>query len=116
MPEYLLLIHADENAMAATGPAGFATMMAEHQKFSEHNAAALRGGNALQPTSTATTVRPDGAGGCTVTDGPFAETKEALSGYYLIEAADLDAALAVARQVPVPPSGGLEVRPVMVLG
>ena len=71
------------------------------------------GGNALQPTATATTIRRDGAGGFTVTDGPFAETKEALGGYYLIEAADLDEAIAIAKQVPAR-FGGVEVRPVMV--
>ena len=56
-------------------------------------------------------MRPDGAGGFTVTDGPFAETKEALGGYYLIEAADLDEAIAIAKQVPAP-FGGVEVRPI----
>ena len=67
----------------------------------------------LEPTATATSVRSDGAGGFTVTDGPFAETKEALGGYYLITADDLDAAIAIAKQVPAP-FGGVEVRPVMV--
>jgi hypothetical protein len=68
------------------------------------------GGNALQPTSTATTIR-DGV----VTDGPFAETKEALGGYYLIESDDLDQALAIAKEIPTL-AGGVEVRPVLVLG
>lgn len=58
-------------------------------------------------------MRPDPTGGATVTDGPFAETKEALGGYYLIEAADLDEALAIARDVPAP-NGGVEVRPIRV--
>ena len=58
-------------------------------------------------------MRPDGAGGFTVTDGPFVESKEALGGYYLVEAADLDEAIELAKQVPVL-SGGLEVRPIMV--
>lgn len=57
---------------------------------------------------------PDGAGGFTVTDGPFVETKEHLGGYYLIEAADLDDAIAVAEQVPMA-EGGVEIRPIMVL-
>ena len=64
----------------------------------------------MQPTGTATSIRNNGA---TVTDGPFAETKEALGGYYLIEAPDLDAAIAIAKQVPHR-FGGVEVRPVMV--
>jgi len=67
----------------------------------------------LQPTGTATTVRPDSSGGFTVTDGAFAETKEVLGGYYLVEAAVLDAALAMAKQVPMP-AGGVEVRPIRV--
>ena len=71
-------------------------------------------GNALQPTSAATTVR--GKGGETVTsDGPFAETKEQLGGYYLIDASDLDEALAWAAKMPNIPSGGaVEVRPIQV--
>jgi hypothetical protein len=68
----------------------------------------MLGGNGLQPTSTATTIRSD-----VVTDGPFVETKEALGGYYLIEATDLDHALAIAKLCPAP-YGGVEVRPVMV--
>ena len=66
----------------------------------------MLGGNALQPTVTATSIRGD-----VVTDGPFAETKEALGGYYLIEAADLDQALAVAKLCPAG-VGGVEVRPI----
>ena len=83
--------------------------------FQEKHGASLRGGNALQGTSTATTVRPEASGGSTVTDGPFAETKEALGGYYLVEAADLDEALAIAKDVPAP-NGGVEVRPIRVFG
>jgi hypothetical protein len=64
-------------------------------------------GNALQPTSTATSIRGD-----VVTDGPFAETKEALGGYYLIEAPDLDHALDIAKLCPAR-FGGVEVRPIM---
>ena len=71
------------------------------------------GGNALQSVSTATTIRPDATGGFTVTDGPFVESKEALGGYYLVEAADLDEAIELAKQIPAL-GGGLEVRPIMV--
>ncbi len=87
--------------------------MKAHQDFGTTHGAALRGGNALQPTSTATSIRRDSSGGVAVTDGPFAETKEALGGYYIVEAADLDEAIAVAREVPAR-FGGVEVRPVMV--
>jgi hypothetical protein len=69
--------------------------------------AKILGGNALQPTATATSVRGD-----VVTDGPFAETKEALGGYYLVEASDLDQALAIGKLCPAP-FGGVEVRPIM---
>jgi hypothetical protein len=72
----------------------------------------VSGGDQLQPFDTATTVRVQD-GRTLTTDGPFPETKEALGGYYLIEAADLDAALAIAKQVPAE-FGGVEVRPLMV--
>ncbi len=110
MAEYLILIFGDETARE-NSDAEFDTIMKGHQEFGERNAAALRGGNALQSTSTATSIRPDGSGGFVVTDGPFAETKEGLGGYYLVEAADLDEALAMAKQVPMP-AGGVEVRPI----
>src|SRR5580658_966256 len=113
MAEYLILIYGEEAAFSNPPPGAMDQMMKGHQVFGERNAAALRGGNALQPTATATSVRPDSAGGFTVTDGAFAETKEALGGYYLVEAADLDAALAMAKQVPMP-AGGVEVRPIRV--
>jgi hypothetical protein len=108
MAEYLILIYGDEQKHADGGQELWDQLMQGHNKFAENNAQALRGGNALQPTSTATTIRGD-----VVTDGPFAETKEALGGYYLVEAKDLDEAIAIAKQVPHP-HGGLEVRPVMV--
>src|SRR5664280_709651 len=110
MSQYLILLYDDESAWANASEELAGQMMAKHGEFGEKYAAAILGGNALQPTATATTVR---AKGDTVTDGPFAETKEALGGYYLIEAADLDEALAVAKQVPAP-FGGVEVRPVQV--
>jgi hypothetical protein len=113
MAEYLILIYDDEKAAGEGGAEFWDQMMKGHQKFGENNASALRGGNALQPAATATTIRTDKSGSATVTDGPFAETKEALGGYYLIEAADLDEAIAIAKQVPAP-NGGVEVRPVMV--
>ena len=107
MAEYLILIYGDEASQASLGNAELAEIMAGHNAFGDNNRAALRGGNALTPSGTATTIREDG-----VTDGPFLETKEALGGYYLIEAPDLDAALAIAKQVPFGPGGGLEVRPI----
>ena len=84
-----------------------------HTTFGEQNGAKLRGGNALHPTSSATSLRHDSSGKLVVTDGAFAETKEALGGYYVIEAADLDEAIAIAAQVPAS-FGGVEVRPIRV--
>ena len=115
MAEYVILIYEDEGAWEGVSQDTFDQIVREHQDFGEKYASVLRGGNALQPTVTATSVRRDPTGRYTVTDGPFAETKEALGGFYLVEAADLDEALEVARQVPAP-FGGVEVRPVRVFG
>lgn len=113
MGQYLVLIYDDESAYAELDEAGLGRVMEGHNAFSEKWGDAVLGGNALEAVATATTVRPDGAGSFTTTDGPFVESKEALGGYYLVEAADLDAAIAMAKDVPVL-NGGLEVRPIMV--
>ena len=105
MAEYLILIHQDESADREE------QTMAGHVRFGQDHGSSLRGGNALQPSDTATSLRPDGAGAFTITDGAFAETKEALGGYYLVEAADLDQAISVAKDIPMP-TGGVEIRPV----
>ena len=114
MAEYLILIYEDENALENADPATTQQIRKDHQVFGERNAASLRGGNALQATATATAVRRERSGDVVVTDGAFAETKEALGGYYLVEAADLDEALALAKQVPAR-FGGVEVRPIRIL-
>ena len=113
MPQYLILLYEDEQSWADASNETSAEILAEHQAFSERYRDALRGGSALQPQTTATTLRGWNTGTTTVTDGPFAETKEALGGFYMVEAADLDEALAIAREVPAP-FGGVEVRPVRV--
>jgi hypothetical protein len=113
MAQYLILIYEDESRWEGVSPDTFEQIYKDHQTFQDKNGSAIRGGNALQPTGTATSVRRDSAAGYTVTDGPFAETKEALGGFYLVEAADLDEALELARQVPAP-FGGVEVRPIRV--
>jgi hypothetical protein len=113
MSQFLILIYDDEAAYQNADEATMQGVMDGHNAFGTKNDAAVKGGEALQSVSTATTVRPDGAGGFTVTDGPFVESKEALGGYYLVEAADLDEAIELAKQVPVL-NGGLEVRPIMV--
>ena len=112
MPRFLVLIYEDEQKWI-DGADGTEEAMAAHYKFNIDEADHIVGGNALQPTTTATSLRKDARGAVQVTDGPFAETKESLGGYYLIEADDMDAALEIAKQVPAP-FGGLEVRPVMV--
>ena len=111
MAEYLILIYEDENGYATASPDVFQEVMEAHNRFAQHvdaKGGKLVAGNALQPTSTATSIRGD-----VVTDGPFAETKEALGGYYLIEARDLDHALDIAKSCPAR-FGGVEVRPIMV--
>lgn len=112
MAQYLVLIYEDEAGYASGDQQVFDEVMAAHNTFGSQNEKALVGGNALQPTSTATSIRRDASGGFSVTDGPFVETKEALGGYYLIEASDLDAAIEIAKQVPAR-FGGVEVRPIM---
>jgi hypothetical protein len=110
--KYLVMIYDNEAAWAAAGPSAEQANHERHQKFAAANGAALRGGAQLGESSTATSIRSDGNGGFLVTDGTFAETKEVIGGYYLIEAADLDEALEIAKQVPAP-MGGVEVRPVI---
>lgn len=115
MSQYLILIYEDEASWEAADQQTVATIMGQHQAFGQQHGAAVRGGAALQPTGTATSLRRDPDAGLLVTDGPFAEAKEALGGFYLVEAADLDEALEIAKQVPAP-FGGVEVRPVRDLG
>ena len=113
MPQYMILIYEKEGAWAKADQGTFDEVMKGHNEFGQNNAAAIRHGEALQPTETATSIRKDSSGRFAVTDGAFAETKEALGGFYLVEAANLDEAIALAKQVPAP-FGGLEVRPVRV--
>ena len=113
MAQYLALIYGDEKAFNEAGAGLGDDVMKGHMSFGEKHEAKIAGGNALQDSSTATSIRQTASGSFTVTDGPFAEAKEVLGGYYLIEAADLDEAIAVAQDIPMP-FGGVEVRPVMV--
>lgn len=89
--------------------------MTEYGAFGESVAAVLRGGAALYPTTTATTLR-QGDGEITTSDGPYAETKEVLTGFYLLECADLDEAVRCASRVPALRDGAVEVRPVIDFG
>jgi len=110
MAKYMILIYEDEKGYADGSPDVWQTAMEAHTRFAGQvgeKGGQLLGGDALQPTATATSIRDD-----VVTDGPFAETKEALGGYYMIEARDLDHALDIAKLCPAP-FGGVEVRPIM---
>ncbi len=87
----------------------------DYAEFGENNGASLRGGAGLHQTSTATTVRVQGGrgGDIVTTDGPYAEAREVLAGFYLVEAADLDEAVKIAAQIPGAWAGGVELRPVL---
>jgi hypothetical protein len=110
--QYLLLIYEDEKRWATMDQDAMNAGIAEYRAFGNECAKAIVGGNALQPTGTATTVRVRD-GKRLITDGPFAETKEQLGGYYLIEAKNLDDAIAVAEKIPGARAGSIEVRPIM---
>ncbi|MFF8385969.1 YciI family protein [Streptomyces kanasensis] len=111
MAEYLLLIYEDEARTSALEPAADAALVDDFQRFMARNATRVREGRRLAPTSAAVSARRDADGGVRISDGAFVESKEVVAGYFLVEAADLDEALAVAGQVPVP-HGGVEVRPI----
>ena len=115
--KYLCLIYNDEGAAGKMGKAEGEAMMADYFTFTEgiKQSGHYVGGNALQPTQTATTVRVRQSKVST-TDGPFAETKEQLGGYYLVEAKDLNDAIQVAAKIPGAKTGSIEVRPIMVFG
>jgi hypothetical protein len=113
--QYLLLIYereADWNAMSEKEKG---TIFQEYMAFTQGimKSGHHRAGDALQPISTATTVRVRN-GKIVTTDGPFAETREQLGGYYLVEAKDLDEAIAIAARIPSARYGSVEVRPIMV--
>jgi hypothetical protein len=112
--QFLLLIYDQEQRYAAFTQADHAAETQAYNAFGQQFGSSIRGGNALQATPTAKTVRVRG-GKELVTDGPFAETKEQLGGYYLIEAPDEAAAIAVAAKIPAALHGSVEVRPIMHL-
>jgi hypothetical protein len=111
---YALLIYGDENAREAAGPEAREAMYQEYDKFGAWLAEKgwMRAGEELASTKTATTVRVRN-GETLSTDGPFAETKEQLGGYFLIECDDLDQAIAAAARIPGASRGSIEVRPLV---
>jgi hypothetical protein len=112
--KYLCLIYDEEKKLNSMPKSEGDAFMGEYFGFTEgiKKSGHYLGGNALQPVQTATTVRVRN-GKVSTTDGPFAETKEQLGGYYLIEARDLDDAIQVASKIPSSRIGSIEVRPIM---
>ena len=111
--QYLLLIYDNEQRWATYSKEEAGQIMGEYMTFTQNIAQSghYKGGNPLQPTTTATTVRVRN-GKRQTTDGPFAETREQLGGYYLIDAPDLDQAIAIAERIPAARTGSIEVRPI----
>jgi hypothetical protein len=110
---YALLICIDEHAQAAASPEEAAASTAEYDAFGAEmgQRGVLKGGERLRPTTDATTVRVQ-QGEVLVSDGPFAETKEQMAGFYLVDCKDLDEAIEVASKIPGAKHGTIEVRPI----
>ncbi|HZG91845.1 MAG TPA: YciI family protein [Pseudonocardia sp.] len=115
MPTYAAIIYSAD--LDWTAPEQGSTMVG-YQEFGEAAATIIRGGAALYPTSTATTVRVQGGkgGDIVTTDGPYTETKEVLTGFYLLECTDLDEAVKVAATIPGAWDGAVELRPIIQFG
>jgi len=112
--KYLLALIGDESRYAELSPEQMSENMKQWDAFTQEarDAGVHLGGEGLQPSATATTVKIQASGDHIVTDGPFAETKEQLGGYYLLDCKDLDEAIAWAKRIPLP-EGAVEIRPVM---
>jgi hypothetical protein len=113
--QYLLLIYRNEAELGRMTADDRQKMTAEYGSFTQSiiQSGHFKAGDGLQPTTTATTVRVRD-GKTLTTDGPFAETREQLGGYYLIDAKDLDTALGIAARIPGAKTGSIEVRPIMI--
>ncbi len=113
--QYLLMIYENESNQAARTPQDQGQIMQAYMGFTQSiiQSGNFKAGDALHPTATATSVRVKN-GDIITTDGPFAETTEQLGGYYLVEAKDLDEAIAIAARIPTATHGTIEIRPVMV--
>ena len=114
--QYILLIYENEAEAKARNPEEGKRIFAEYGAFTGaiKQSGHLRAGEPLQPTSTATTVRVK-AGKTVRTDGPFAETREQLGGFYIVDAKDLDEAVDIAARIPSAKTGSIEVRPIMMM-
>jgi hypothetical protein len=109
---YVLLIYDDEEGWARLSEAEREHYMGEFGKLRQEIAGQYVAGSQLHPTSAATSVRTSN-GKRLVTDGPFAETREQIGGFWLIDVKDLDAAIAIAARIPSGPTGAVEIRPVV---
>jgi hypothetical protein len=116
MPQYMLLIYEDRATAPDPESPQAQQEFAEYGAFTEdiQKQGLMVAGNALERTDTATTVRVNGNGDAVLSDGPFADTKEWLAGYYVLECPDLDTATQQAARIPAARHGAVEVRPVMV--
>jgi hypothetical protein len=114
---YLLLIYNRDEQWCGRTPDEQPAVLQEYRAFGQalQTSGQMQGGHALEPSTTATTVRVRD-GKTLTTDGPFAETKEQLIGFYLVDAKDLDEALGIAARIPGARWGAVEVRPVRVMG
>jgi hypothetical protein len=114
--QYLMLIYQNEKEAGAADAAARNAMFAEYGAFTQSivKNGNFKAGDALQPTTTATTVRVRN-GKTMTTDGPFAETREQLTGYYLVDAKNLDEAIGIAARVPSARFGSIEIRPVLAM-
>jgi hypothetical protein len=112
MAQYLILIYNNEKALNSASASEIEQIQQGHGRFAQTYGANLRGGARLADSDAATTIRTAEDGTQTVTDGMFPETKEVLGGYYVVEATDLDEAIAMAKLVPSA-DGGIEVRPII---
>ena len=113
--QYMLILISEEGNQDDATPEQMREVLGAWNDYTEslEGAGAFVSGDGLQPSATATTVELASAGDHVVTDGPYAETKEQIGGYYVIECADLDEALEWAKKVPMAPGGSIEVRPVI---
>ena len=115
MAKYMILIYGDEQQWDSMSPEQMRAHDAGHQGFRAAAGSAVIGGQELESASLATTLRSDAVGQVATTDGPFLETKEVLGGFYLLEAPDLDAVIALASRLPEVHAGhsAVEIRPVV---
>ena len=115
--QYMLLIYSNEAVMKNANQADRDAMFRAYAEYTRSiiTSGNMKAGDALQPTATATTVRVRD-GKTLTTDGPFAETREQLGGFYLIDAKNLDEATAIAARIPGARLGSIEVRPIWMMG